>query len=368
MFELTISKQILLPALLAVANAVDKKQVRPVLSNILVRLTESDLILTATDLDIEITSRLVCQSSQGTGVITVPAKKMMDIIRSLDEDAIPTISFHEGVVSIVEGRSRFKVATLPADDYPKSDEACNQAEFSVQRSALLHVLQTTCFAMSQQDVRAYLNGLLLEVDAKTMTTVATDGHRMAISRLPCPLNTEHGRLLIPRKGVNEIIRLLNAVTDEVVLLSFSLRHVKLTTQEFQLLSKLIEARFPSYTKAIPTGQDKELIVSRDVLKRVLSRIVILAHEKSKAVLLHIQDGLLTIVANNHDQEEAVETISAETKGLELKIGINANYLLDVLNHLQEGLVCLSFGNEDTSILVRSVDDDSYSYILMPMKI
>jgi DNA polymerase-3 subunit beta len=368
MFELTISKQQLLTPLLTVAGAVDKKQSLAILSNILLNLTENYLSLTATDLEIEISCSIPVEQRQGAGRITVPAKKMIDIIRSLDDEANPTISFDTGVVTIKEGRSQFKLATLSADDYPNSEEEANEVEFTVDRNALLHVLQSTHFAMSQQDVRVFLNGLLLELDAQGITSVATDGHRMAVCRLPWQLNNQHHRLLIPRKGIQEIVRLLNSVADEQIAVSAGKSHFKLVTQQYTFLTKLIEARFPPYAKAIPTSQDKEVVIDRDLLKRALSRIVILANEKSRAILMHIQAGQLTLIANNQEQEEAIETLSAETKGDELKIGINAGYLLDVLNYIAEGDLRVSLANPDSSILVESLKDDHYSYVIMPMKI
>lgn len=368
MFELTISKQQLLTPLLTVAGAVDKKQSLAILSNILLKLTDSHLFLTATDLEIEITGCVTFNASTGSGAITVPAKKMIDIIRSLDDDATPTISFSDGIVSIKEGRSKFKLATLPADDYPNSEEEVNEVEFPVEKSALIHLLQSTHFAMSQQDVRIFLNGLLFELDAQNITAVATDGHRMAICKLACQLSNQHHRLLIPKKGVQEILRLLNNVSDEQIAVSAGKSHFKLVTAQYTFTTKLIEARFPPYAKAIPTAHDKQVLIDRELLKRALSRIVILANEKSRAVLMHIQPDQLTLIANNQEQEEAIETLPAETQGEELKIGINASYLLDVLNHVEEGLLRLSLANTDSSILVESLKDEQYLYIIMPMKI
>lgn len=368
MFELTISKQQLLTPLLTVAGAVDKKQSLTILSNILLRLIDNQLILTATDLEIEITCRIPCITHHKTGLITIPVKKMIDIVRSLDDDATPSIAFKEGIVSIKAGRSQFKLATLPADDYPNSkDEACD-VEFSIHRESLLHLLQSTQFALSQQDVRAYLNGLLLEIDSQSIVCVATDGHRMAICRLPCQINQQQHRLLLPRKGIQEIIRLLNNVSDEHIMVSAGKNHFKLVSAQYTFSSKLIEARFPPYARAIPKAQDKEVIIDRDLLKRTLSRIIILANEKLRTILLQIQANQLTLIANNQEQEEAIETIPAETQGDDLIIGMNATYLLDVLNHLAEGLVRLSFSDTDSSILVESVLDENYQYIIMPTKV
>lgn len=368
MFELTISKQQLLTPLLTVAGAVDKKQALPILSNILLKLEGNQLQLTATDLEIEITCHVPCNTSQSNGLITVPAKKIVDIIRSLEDDAIPTISCDGAVVTIKEGRSKFRLATLPADNYPNTEDEVSEVEFSLPRSALIHLFQSTHFAMSQHDVRAYLNGLLLELDSQSITAVATDGHRMAIYRLPCPAANQHHRLLIPKKGIQEILRLLNNVTDEHVSLSAGKSHFKLITGQYTFLSKLIEARFPPYAKAIPKNQDKQVVIDKDLLRRALSRIIILAHEKSRAVLLHIQEGQLTLIANNQEQEEAIETLEAQTEGDELKIGINASYLLDVLSHVDDGMLRISLSNTDSSILVGSLNDEHYQYIIMPMKI
>lgn len=368
MFELSISKQQLLTPLLTVAGAVDKKQSLTILSNILLKLVDNQLLLTATDLEIEITCRIPCISQNQTGLVTIPVKKMIDIVRSLEDDANPTIAFKSGVVSIKEGRSQFKLATLPADDYPVSADEVNEIEFSISRIALIHLLQSTYFAMSQQDVRAYLNGLLFELDAQSLTVVATDGHRMAICRLPCQVSTQHHRLLLPKKGAQEILRLLNNVTDEQILVSAGKNHFKLITEQYTFSSKLIEARFPPYLRAIPRYQDKQVVIDRDLLKRALSRIIILANEKLRAVLLHVQPDQLTLIANNQEQEEAIESVPAQTQGDELTIGINANYLLDVLNHVVEGPVRLSLSNTDSSILVESANDENYQYIIMPMTI
>ena len=368
MFELSISKQQLLTPLLIVAGAVDKRQSLAILSNILLRLSNQQLLLTATDLEIEITASVPCVSESATGLVTVPAKKMSDIVRSLEDNATPTIAYTANNLAIRVGRSQFKLATLPGDDYPTIEDERSEVEFSIATSALIRLLQSTAFAMSQHDVRVFLNGLFIEIDPQSITAVATDGHRMAIFRLPNQLVDQHYRLLLPKKGVQEMLRLLTHVADERVMLSASKNHFKLVTSQYIFSSKLIEARFPPYVKAIPRDQDKFVVIDRDFLKRALSRIAILANEKLRAVLLYIQPGSLTLIANNQEQEEGIETLVAETEGDELKIGLNATYLLDVLNHVDEGPLRLSFSDTDSSILVQSINDEHYQYIIMPMKI
>ncbi|WP_133130131.1 DNA polymerase III subunit beta [Legionella yabuuchiae] len=368
MFELTISKQDLLTPLLTVAGAVDKKQSLAILANILIKLQSEYVLITATDLEIEITATIPCQAKQASGAITVPAKKFVDIVRSLEDAANPIIACNDKGVIIKEGRSQFKLATLPSDHYPNSEDEVSELELTLTRADLVHLLQSTHFAMSQQDVRVFLNGLLLELEGQHITSVATDGHRMAICKLACDTGGQSQKLLIPRKGIQEVLRLLGNINDERVTLAAGKNHFKVMTEQYTFVSKLIEARFPPYAKAIPKHQDKHVILDRDVLKRALSRIVILANEKSRAVLLHLQESQLTLVANNQEQEEAMETLEAKTQGDELKIGINASYLQDVLNHVPEGPLQLSMTNSDSSVLVESLKDETYQYIIMPMKI
>ncbi|KTD53569.1 DNA polymerase III, beta chain [Legionella santicrucis] len=367
MFEFTIKKEDLLPLLLAVAGAVDKKQSLAILSNFFLKLSDGLLNITATDLEIEISAQVVCESKQNSGSITVPAKKFIDIIRSLDDETSPDVIVNNALLTIKQGRSSFKLTTLSADGYPLSEDECNEVELNLPRLVLLKLLQSTHFAMAQQDVRVFLNGLFLDFEPNLISAVATDGHRMAICRYQCS-NISDKKLLLPKKGVQELLRILNYIDDEEVLLAAGKSHFKLVTRQFVFLSKLIEARFPPYTKAIPRNQDKHILIDCSVLKRSLSRIVILAHEKSKAVMLHLQPGMLTLIANNNEQEEAVESLIAETQGDELKIGLNATYLLDVLSHFGEGQIRLSLSNTDSSILIESLNDDHYQYIIMPMKI
>jgi len=364
--EFTIKKEELLAPLLMVAGAVDKKQSLAILSNFLFRIHENILYLTATDLEIEISAQVPCDADF-SGEITVPAKKFIDILRSLDEQSQPRFLVQDNILTIKYGRSSFKLTTLPAASYPISEDECNEVELTIARGVLLQLLQSTHFAMSQQDVRVFLNGLYLDFTPNQIAAVATDGHRMAISRYSCE-HTSDRKLLVPKKGVQELLRLLNAIDDEQVLLTAGRSHFKVVSKQFTFISKLIEARFPPYAKAIPRNQDKNLLIDGGILKKALQRIVILANEKSRAVLLHVQSGQLTLIANNNEQEEAMESLSAQTEGEELKIGLNANYLLDVLSHFGEGTVRMSLSNTDSSILVESLAHDGYMYIIMPMKI
>lgn len=367
MFQLISSKQQLLTPLLTVAGAVDKKQSLAILSNILIKLTDNVLSFTATDLEIEITARIYCVNSDQSGSVTVDSKKIVDIVRSLDDDASPIITYNDGILAIKVGRSQFKLATLSAVDYPNSHDEISDIEFTIDRVALLQLFQSTHFALTQHDVRFFLNGLLLELDPQSVSVVATDGHRMAISRYLLESRSQYQRLLIPRKSIQELLRLLGHIEDEKVLVSAGKNHFKLVTQQYSFVSKLIEARFPAYTKVIPKNQDKHVVIDRDLLKRALSRIMILANEKLRAVTLLIQPNQLTLIANNQQKEEAIEEIMAQTEGGQLEISINASYLFDVLNYINGDSVRLSFSDTSSSILVESIVDPLYQYIIMPMK-
>jgi DNA polymerase-3 subunit beta len=367
MFELTSSKQQLLTPLLTVAGAVDKKQSLTILSNILMRLSDNHLYFTATDLEIEMTACIPCISDNQSGSITVPAKKMVDIIRSLDEDANPIICYNDDILSIKVGRSQFKLATLAAAGYPNSKDEPNEIEFSLKRADLFYLFHSTHFALTQHDVRFFLNGLLLELDPHSISVIATDGHRMAIARRMIQQSTQHHRFLIPRKGIQEMLRLLGHIEDEIIMISAGKNHFKLVSKQYTFSTKLIESRFPAYAKVIPKNQDKSVVVDRELLKRALSRIMILANEKLRAITLCIQPNQITLIANNQQKEQALEEIVAQTEGDELEININASYLFDVLNYIEGDLVRLSCSTINTSILVESLSDPLYQYIIMPMK-
>ncbi len=367
MFQLSINKDELLTPLMAIAGAVDKKQSLAVLSNFLLKINEKQLVVTATDLELEISATLQCESDQVAST-TVPAKKFIDIIRSLDEQPQPVISYKDNTVRIKQGRSVFKLSTLAAENFPASEIEQNELEINLPRAEFYYLLQSSYFAMSQQDVRVFLNGLLLEFDRRLISAIATDGHRMAINRLNCENTEAELRYLLPRKAVLELMRLLNSIDDETVTLSAGKGHVAIRTQRYHFITKLIDSRFPAYNKAIPRNNDKLVKIDCASFKRSLSRIIILANEKSKAVTLSLEDGVLTLIANNQEQEEAVESLEAVTEGGEIKIGLNASYLLDVLNFLSDGEVHLSMSSAENSILIESPAHEHYQYILMPMKI
>jgi DNA polymerase-3 subunit beta len=368
MFEITSHKSAWLTPLLTVAGAVDKKQSLAVLSNILMKINESTLTLTATDLEIEITAIIPVVSTQNTGNTTIPAKKMLDIIRSLDDESELHIRYDDKTLWLKTAVGQFKLSCLPAEDFPAILRDPNDLEFTLPRTTLLTLLESTHFALSQQDIRAYLNGLLLEIQATGLTTVGMDGHRMAVARAPLTLNSELHRLVIPRKGAAEMIRLLQHIEDETIAFSAGKNHIRIHTAQYTLTSHLLETRFPAYAKVIPQYPDQQVTIAREPLKRALSRITILANEKSRVVRLQFQAETLTISANNQIQEEATESVPAQSTVQDFKIGVNAAYLLDVLNYLDTDTIRFSLGDMNSSILIEPVGRDHYQYVIMPVKI
>ena len=367
MFEISVNKDDLLIPLNTVAGAVDRKQSLAILSNFYLMLKDNILTVSATDLEIEIAATLTCSATIGEAAITAPAKKMLDIVRSLDDGSIPVFRFDDKNLTIKHGRSSFKLSTLPAESYPNRDDEQNDLEIQFSRQQLVNLLQMTQFAMSQQDVRFFLNGLYMEFEGEYITAVATDGHRMAIVRAPVSIASSC-RLLLPRKGVIELLRLLNHIADENIVIAMGKSHFKVTSSQYSFTSKLIDSRFPPYQKAIPKTCDKSITIDGQLLKKALQRILILANEKLKGVLLHMQDNQITLIANNQEHDEAVETLEAKTVGSEIKLGLNAGYLADVLNHFADGPVLISLSGPDNSILVESTVQADFQYIIMPMKI
>ena len=367
MSELIIEKNVLLPALLVMAGAIDKRQRLPILANLLIKFNHNNLILTATDLEIEITASLNCTTSATPGAITIPAKKFIDIIRSLDAPEIKII-INDANVLIKSGSGHFKLLTLPAEQFPVENYTTPDCIFKIDRLCLWQLLQSTHFAMSQQEIRVFLNSLFFEIDGNKITTVAIDGHRMAICKLHIAGSYATQQLLLPRRGVLEILRVINNIQDDTLEIMTSKKYFRITSAQYSFITKLTDANFPCYQKAITLEYDKFIQIDRDALKRALARILILANEKSRGVLMQIQPEGLTLIAHNQEQEEAQESIAALIDSPVFKIGVNANYLHEVLHYLPDGMINLSMISEDKSILVQSLRNPDYQYIIMPMKI
>jgi DNA polymerase-3 subunit beta len=365
--KFTIARETLLHALQLVIGVVERRQTLPVLANILLRITDHQLYLMGTDLEVELTSHLTLVGDYVAGEITVPGRKFIDIVRSLPDEAMLEIYEKNQNIVISSGRSRFTLTTLPAKDFPTSATPPNTVEFKLKQTMFLALLEQTYFAMAQQDVRYFLNGLLVELSDKKVRTVATDGHRLALSDLVILLTLENTQVIVPRKGIMELLRLLNH-NDEEVIIKISAQAINVMTSEFTFISRLIDGRFPDYNKVIPKAGDKTVLIDKDVFKQVLNRIAILSNEKYRAVQVQLKPGLMGVMANNPEQEQAEEEVEIDYQGPAININFNVNYLIDAITALPVSNIKLTFSNPDSGVLVEGIGVDNALYIVMPLRI
>lgn len=364
----SLQREVLLKPLAQVVNVVERRQTLPVLANLLVKVREGQLSLTGTDLEVELVGRVQLEEPAEPGEITVPARKLMDICKSLPNDALIDIKVDEQKLLVKAGRSRFTLSTLPANDFPTVEEGPGSLTCNLEQSKLRRLIERTSFAMAQQDVRYYLNGMLLEVSRNTLRAVSTDGHRLALCSMSAPIEQEdRHQVIVPRKGILELARLL---TDPEGMVSIVLgqHHIRATTGEFTFTSKLVDGKFPDYERVLPKGGDKLVVGDRQALREAFSRTAILSNEKYRGIRLQLAAGQLKIQANNPEQEEAEEEISVDYEGSSLEIGFNVSYLLDVLGVMTTEQVRLILSDSNSSALLQEAGNDDSSYVVMPMRL
>lgn len=365
--KFTIEREILLKPLQLAAGVVERKQTLPVLANVLLSLKKQELVLVGTDLEIELRGRINLTHPAEAGDITVPAHKLVDICRALPEQSLLEV-YKEGQKLIIRsGRSRFNLATLDASGFPVCEVISKQLEFSLPQAGLRKLIESTAFAMAQQDVRYYLNGMSLEVGDNYLRAMATDGHRMALSVIDGVRVTGLANLIIPRKSVLELSRLL-LDTDEEVIVSVGTGQLHVQTDGYTFTSKLIDGQYPSHDKVIPRGGDKILVVDRDALKQALTHVATLANDKYRSVRMELQPGVLRLSANNMEREEAEEELNVEYQGDNLDIGFNVNYLCDAVAALPAGNIQLTLSDPDSSVRIEGTNGDKNVYVVMPMRL
>ena len=367
--KFSIQREALLKPLQTIVGVVERRQTLPVLSNILVIVSNDGLSMTATDLEVEMIAKVPLDNAQ-SGDITIPARKIVDICRALPEGAMVNISLdtEKARVTVQSGRSRFNLTTLPITDFPSVDEIASQFEFSLPQKVLKYLIEKTSFAMAQQDVRYYLNGLLLEISPGVVRTVATDGHRLAMCTHDCDVKpSDTLQIIMPRKGVTELVKLLED-TDEPALIQVSANHIKIQLNNFVFTSKLIDGRFPDYERVIPKNSDKHVVADKEILRQALVRTSILSNEKYRGIRIRLSNALLQAQANNPEMEEAEEDIEIDYSGEELEIGFNVTYLLDALGAVAEDTVSLDLGDSNSSCVVRRKGDYTCTYVIMPMRL
>jgi DNA polymerase III, beta subunit len=367
--QFEISREALIKPLQLVTGVVERRQTLPVLANVLLVLEGQQLSLTGTDLEVELVGRVQLDNAGIPGEITVPARKLMDICKSLPDDATLKFELDDGKAVIRFGRSRFSLATLPANDFPSVEESQGTLSFSIPQKLLKTMIDSTAFAMAQQDVRYYLNGLLMEVNVDSLRVVATDGHRLALhtEKFSIPGITGKTQVIIPRKGILELARLLSD-TDEPVELTLGTNHIRARTQNFTFTSKLVDGKFPDYDRVLPKGGDKVLVANRGNLRNALSRTAILSNEKFRGIRLVLEKDELKILANNPEQEEAEEIVSVEYTGSPLEIGFNVSYLVDVLSVISTDNVQMVLSDANSSALIHAGDGAASLYVVMPMRL
>ncbi|MGB3392555.1 MAG: DNA polymerase III subunit beta [Stenotrophomonas sp.] len=363
----TLQREAFLKPLAQVVNVVERRQTLPVLANFLVQVQNGQLSLTGTDLEVEMVSRIMVEDTQD-GETTIPARKLFEIIRALPDGSRITVSQTGEKITVQAGRSRFTLATLPANDFPSVDEVEATERVVVPEAALKELIERTAFAMAQQDVRYYLNGLLFDLRDQLLRCVATDGHRLAL----CETELENSpgskrQIIVPRKGVTELQRLLEG-GDRTVELEVGRSHVRVKRDDVTFTSKLIDGRFPDYEAVVPIGADREVKVDRESLRASLQRAAILSNEKYRGVRVEVSPGQLKISAHNPEQEEAQEEIEAETEVSDLAIGFNVNYLLDALSALRDEHVVIQLRDSNSSALVREASSEKSRHVVMPLRL
>lgn len=367
--KLSIQRSDLLKPLQMINGVVERRQTLPILSNVLLNAKDDRLYLTGTDLEIEMIGNVRLENIEAQGTITVSARKLLDICRALPEEAQLQLTLENDHLSLRSGKSRFNLTTLPAHEFPDVEDAPFSTQFTMQQSKLKNLLSKVYFAMGQQDVRHYLNGALFDINQGILKCVATDGHRLAMSQIQEEKVLDaKSKVILPRKSVLELVRLLDATSENEATVCIGDNHFRIITPDFTFTSKLINAQYPDYEKLIPRNVENTAIASREALKQALVRASILSNEKFRGIRLQLNQDSLRIMANNPEQEEAEELIPLEYQGSGMEIGFNVAYLLDVVSAIVSDTIRWSFSDPSAGVLIESGDQDDSLYVVMPMRL
>jgi DNA polymerase-3 subunit beta len=358
----------LLKPLQAVQGVVERRQTLPILANFLLTIADGRLSVTGTDMEIELVASIPLPDTEA-GEVTVPARKLVDICRSLPAQAEVSLEVDGDRAVVRSGRSRFTLTTLPAVDYPSSDSLTGELRITTKEGQLKRLIELTHFAMAHQDVRYYLNGLLLDIGEGQLRAVATDGHRLAIAEIPVETGDAARQVIVPRKGISELLRLLGNGEEEVVI-ELGSNAVQVTLPEVRLTSKLIDGKFPDYRRVVPKEEstDKSIVVDRELLRQSLARAAILSNDKYRAVRLCLEPNALRVVAKNPEQEEAEDEVEVAYDGEPLEIGFNVSYLIDALTALPGDEAVIHLGDSSSSALITPKEEGDCQYVVMPMRL
>jgi DNA polymerase III subunit beta len=364
-----IKRDALLKPLLAVSGIVEKRHTLPILSNVMLSKKHGELALVATDLEIQISTGFSTSTKGDEDAgLTVSARKLQDILRALPEDADVVLDAQNNRLQVRAGKSRFNLQTLPANDFPQLAEPGDpQAKVRMAQRDLRALLQLVQYAMAQQDIRYYLNGLLLVFEGNQIKVVATDGHRLSYAAGELPQKQEKREVILPRKAVQELAKQLMDSEDPVEIELYA-SQVRFLFAGVALVTKIIDGKFPDYTRVIPTNYQKKITLDRQQLQQSLQRAAILSNEKFRGVRWQLTAGTLRISCTNNEQEEAQEEVEIDYAGEPLDVGFNITYLLDVLNNVQDEKVECAFGDANSSMLITLPGESEFRYVVMPMRI
>lgn len=364
--KFSAAREVLLKPLQAVIGVVERRQTMPILSNVLIIAQDGRLSVTATDLEVELVAQAEVEVENG-GEITVSGRKLLDICKALPEGSDIHISLSGEKLSVRAGRSKFNLATLPAAEFPVVEDIKAGQTISVSQEALGHLIEKTHFSMAQQDVRYYLNGMLLETSGQHLRAVATDGHRLALCQVELDgADLEEQQVIVPRKGVLELQRLMSGEGDLNIELGSN--HIRIQLEGIRFTSKLIDGKFPEYDRVIPKESANELKANRSEFRDALQRTAILSNEKYRGIRLVIRDSGVILQAHNPEQEEAEEELEVEYSGEDIEIGFNVNYLLDALGAVEGDIVTLSVQDSNSSCLIRQPGNEDSTFVVMPMRL
>lgn len=368
MFIKKTEKQTVLKPLQIVNGIVERKQTLPILSNVLIEKSAGQIRFTSTDLEIQITTTVtVIDDDLSAQSFTVGGKKLQEILRILPDQSEISIDVKENKVQIKSNNSRFSLQTLPPEDFPKlNNQFLEQKKISLTQTMLKTLLLSIQYAMAQQDVRYYLNGVLLIIEGKKLKAIATDGHRLAYNVTEIEGSHEKNEIILPRKAITELSKLLSD-NNEIIEIEFSAQFFRANFSGITLIAKIIDGKFPDYERVIPK-YNNHLLINRIQVQQALQRAAILSNEKFRGIRFVLTEKKLTIISSNSEQEEAQEEIETEYHGDAIDIGFNVNYLMDGLNNIEGNLATFSFGDQNSSILITTNQIEEFRYVVMPMRI
>lgn len=365
--QFSISRENLLKPLQQVCGVLSSRPNIPVLNNVLLQIEDNRLTITGTDLEVELSSQTQLSSASENGTFTIPAKKFLDICRTLSDDSEITVSFEEDRALVKSGRSRFTLTTQPAEEYPNLTDWQSEVDFELPQNTLRRLIEATQFSMANQDARYFLNGMKFETEGNLLRTVATDGHRLAVCTIALEQELQNHSVILPRKGVLELVRLLET-SDEPARLQIGTNNLRIHLKHIVFTSKLIDGRFPDYRRVLPRNATRIVEGSWETLKQAFIRASILSNERVRSVRLNLSENQLKITASNTEHEVAEEIVDVNYSGEELEVGFNVTYILDVLNALKCHQVRIRLTDASSSCLIENCEDSSSEYVIMPMRL